>query len=252
MNVERKPGHGRFGFSLFFTARKQAQRMNDTELAKLWGEIAQAHPYQALGRLSHLIEDAQAQPGYVGPNYRAGGVVLVGPNPAVEKNAEANRWFYDSLGALSGSPDDYKAFNQSLHEGMASAPWHLYTDLIKPIVEALGIYRADIAYINLCPWRHDKPQSFYRPCWDTYTHRQISLLEPKLLIALGADAKDGVGLHLKNLYDGRAVVKSVRRPESTARNKAAFLEDVAAIAREHNRAGTRTEDVAAAPVLAAA
>ena len=77
--------------------------MDNTVLASLWFSIAQMEPRQIVGRLSHFVTDERVQQGYVGRNFAATGILLLGMNPTGDTTGDSSESVYEAIAGLDGS-----------------------------------------------------------------------------------------------------------------------------------------------------
>jgi len=86
----------------------------------------------------------------------------------------------------------------------------LYRNFIQPIVDHAGLDVGQIAFLNLLNWRtvpKARMRKLYHISWKAHSRAQIELLQPSVIICLGA----GVGRALQRLYCGGARCFALRR-----------------------------------------
>lgn len=206
--------------------------MDRTKAAKLWHEIYTTPAYEVFpGKLSKQLS-GPPQPGYIGSAYDAHRVVFIGKNPAGESASKENDPVYHALEALQGDEASFDNLNAVLQETIPT--WKLYSKLMRPVLEAMGIGIENAALINLLAWRTDKttrPEHFYEESWNTYTSRQIDLLAPKTIFILG----DGLRQEFKQRYKGRAIVRVLFRTNGDTSVDARTEEILKDLRHQHSR-----------------
>jgi hypothetical protein len=141
--------------------------------------------------------DRIPQPGYVGPNYRAGGLVFVSMNPGggrTEEPTERDLRQYDALKRLRDCGEQealasFMVLARVLQDIMPT--WKIYRIFVEPVLRYSGRDLSSVAYLNLLKWRTKKSSgldTLYRLSWEDHTRMQIELLQPSMVIAIGADA----------------------------------------------------------------
>lgn len=170
--------------------------------ALLWREILQSDPKHIFGSEVKRLQcrnwgDLIAQPGYVGHNYRAGGLLFLSMNPGGGYSnglSDEDISQYEALQRLrdstsSGAVKHFNALSKLYQKIMPT--WKIYRVFVAPVLRSSGIPFSDIAYLNLLKWRTQNSSglmTLYRLSWDDHTRNQIELLRPNTVIAIGADA----------------------------------------------------------------
>ena len=144
----------------------------------------------------YLLRDTQEnvpQPGYVGPNYEARRVLLVGQNPGVPgRLAEADRRYTQALRLLRDSPnaESYAALARTLK---AFVPMWPVSGSYFPLAEC-GLALEDIAYTNIVRCRTQanrapKPR-LTQNCITNHFAKWLDILQPRVVVFIGKWASD--------------------------------------------------------------
>jgi hypothetical protein len=173
-----------------------------TSLALQWRSILALDPERIFGsEASRLLNrtwgDRIPQPGYVGPDYRPGGLVFVSMNPGggrTEEPSERDLRQYDALQRLRdcGEQDalaSFMALARVLQEIMPT--WKVYKVFVEPVLRYSCKEFSSVAYLNLLKWRTKESnglRTLYKLSWEDHTKAQIGLLQPSMVIAIGTDA----------------------------------------------------------------
>lgn len=189
--------------------------------ASLWQRILRTDRQKLFGAdAARLLDrhegDKLAQPGYVGPSYQPGGLVLVGMNPGggpQDGLGPADRDMYSASQAVrEASPDElvpaFRLLTARLAEVMPT--WKLHRNVVALVLAGTGRTMDDIAYVNLLKWRTDSSSGLsrlYKLSWADHTREQIELLAPGHVVGVGVDA----GHSFARLYIGDALVGIVPR-----------------------------------------
>jgi hypothetical protein len=83
-------------------------------IAKIWYEMVQSSVPQVFGTNAYRVNDSLAQPGYVGEEYKSGGLLLIGMNPAGDGTGSDNERVYTALRELTGTLETLTELNQTL------------------------------------------------------------------------------------------------------------------------------------------
>lgn len=175
------------------------------ELIQLWQKILKTEPEKLFGDLNELLQnrnwgDRIPQPGYVGKLYAKGGVVFVGMNPGGGPNdglSERDIELYRGLENLRESDVRNSAKQFELVNSLlaSSIPTYKYArTYVVPVLQGSGMHMTDVAYLNLLKWRTRSKTSvanlnkLYDRSWYDHTGKQIELLAPRLVVAVGSDA----------------------------------------------------------------
>lgn len=193
-------------------------------VAMLWQSILRSNQaevfagYEVSAKNRPHGHDRLPQPGFVGPSYRPGGVMIIGQNPGndVVANGESstNLRQYELLRQLRDAVDSAAVVSAS-HELMAALgseimpTWSIVKNIVLPLLSALRLTLDDVAYTNLVKFRtveSNLASQIYGRSWDT-TSAQIRLLEPAYIIALGL----GTHREITRRYIGSAEIHRVQR-----------------------------------------
>ena len=157
-------------------------------------------------------------PGYVGPRYEPGGVVLLAINPgggkaAYKARTPADERFYPLMEAFQWcTPDALLARYEAMNAGWAVSmrTWNLRR-VIEPVLDALECNVDRVAFLNAVPYRtrEDRLPSAYarRQAWGRVIEPLLQVLEPGIIVALGQKAGDV----LDQQYRGTARTFTVQR-----------------------------------------
>jgi len=178
----------------------------DTEfhksLALHWRETLRLDPEAIFGSeakrlLNRNWGDRVPQPGYVGINYRPGGLVFVSMNPGggpLEGLGQEDLKMYAALQRLrdcntAQASKSFAGLSGLLHEVMQT--WKIYKVFVAPVLEYSGNEFSNTAYLNLLKWRTQKSsglRTLYKLSWENHTRQQLELLQPSVVVAIGTDA----------------------------------------------------------------
>lgn len=195
-------------------------KADENELAELWHEIATIDPVIKSG-----ITDRYAQPGYVGSDYVNGNdrLLFIGMYPGGESKGNNNELVYKALENLriNNTIDDFWFLNSVLTDEISndSRQWSIWK-YIKPILQGSGFGLNEVSLINLCPWRCEDKEiacSTYEKCWISFVRRQIYLLNPTVIVALGTEnSKGGVGHFLRQKLGNKLPLYPITRARRDA------------------------------------
>lgn len=171
-------------------------------LALHWRDTLLLDPEKIFGSeaerlLNRNWGDRVPQPGYVGPNYRPGGLIFVSMNPGggpKEGLGDEDLRMYEALQRLRNckTAQAIKSFAALAHLLQAVMPtWKIYKVFVAPVLEYSHSDFSAVAYLNLLKWRTKKShslRSLYKLSWDNHTRQQVELLRPSTVVALGTDA----------------------------------------------------------------
>jgi hypothetical protein len=191
------------------------------QLALLWRRILRRDP-QALfaphnGRLLRRHDgDDLAQPGFVGRHYTAGGLVFVSMNPGGGERAgrgPGDRVLYQALRTLRDSTGEgilpaFESLIDLLEKGMPNG--RIFCNFVRPVLEYAGVRFSDVAYLNLLKWRTQSSRGLkelYEISWRDHVMEQVSLLEPRLVVAIGVSAGKAWSCH----YGGSTHLETIPR-----------------------------------------
>jgi hypothetical protein len=168
------------------------------QLADLWTSILRTNPEPLFERHKSLLrkrrtDDLIAQPGYVGPYYKPRGLLLVGMNPGGSAKHEMNEGETDSLNALlklrkSSKRNRVSRFDEMNRVVAGYMEYWGVLDSARRILKTLNVDFSEVAYVNLLKWRTTKERTasfLLRASWENHTRKQIELLAPSRVIALG-------------------------------------------------------------------
>lgn len=157
------------------------------------------------------------QIGFIGPDYRRGGTLLLGINPggggdSYSRTAEDAILLpmIDALRRQNASCEAMWTMFDQVSANMQT--WNLWR-IVEPVLGASGDTSSAIAYLNCCPFRtlrDGKPHAqVLRQCRDIYLAPLIRALAPSRIIALGKKAGDALEKELH--FDAtRYVVRRTR------------------------------------------
>lgn len=176
------------------------------QISELWCRIVRMAPDEIFGPLSRLLlhrhaGDLLAQPGFVGPQFELGNLVLLGMNPGAGDNkglSSLDQHRYRILKRLrdaSSPAEELSAFDDLVEDYLNAFPHReFYTNYIDPILSGSGITIEEVAVLNLLKWRteekidNDLLKELYERSWKHHTRPQIDLLRPGMVVVLGSDA----------------------------------------------------------------
>lgn len=143
-----------------------------------------------------------AAPGWVGADWRAGGVVLMAINPGGGGDAYRRNPTDDQLYACistfrDASPETrFEALARLSSTFIELQRTHNIRRVVDPVLAAVRSRHADAAFLNVLPFRTrgDRParSGELRRAWDLATSRQLAALAPGRVIALGRKAYDAL------------------------------------------------------------
>jgi hypothetical protein len=231
-----------------------------TRVALLWQEILRSDHAEAFaGTVGSAIDrshghDRLPQPGFVGSRYKPQGTLILGQNPgndAIGKGeSTADLHQYEILRRLRDAVDTEAAVaaSQALMAalGLTVMPtWLIVQNVVRPLLAALHLVLDDIAYINLVKFRtldSSFPSRIYDRSW-AETSKQICLLEPSVIIALGIGTYD----EFKPRYKGTASHFRVQRSRGDTRLPDEGRKDIERIAAQIDWDNTRRVSGATSP-----
>ncbi|HWY14069.1 MAG TPA: hypothetical protein VNX86_02905 [Rhizomicrobium sp.] len=213
-----------------------------TKAAALWQRILKVDHSYLFATASQDIRDRPhgfdriPQPGFVGSQYRKGGMLLIGQNPGndpIGKGASASDQLqYGLLIALrdAASSDAAVAAFSALIDALATSVmpnWAITKNVVQPLLSGLGGNLNHITYTNMVKFRTDDSafaKTLYDESWKL-TSEQIDLLAPNVIVALG------VGTHeeFKKHYRGSARLYRITRTRGDTHLPPAGAADVKAI-----------------------
>ncbi len=172
------------------------------ELAQLWQSILRTDPSGLFGWDAERLAqrpgsgDDLPQPGFVGPSYRAGGVLFLGNNPGkgtLPHSALEERHLQALRNLKEAAPDSLLGSFEALTEALMRimSGWDIVRNYVRPIISKADMDLDSIAYLNLLKWRCDTPTTYmFRQSWQAHTGAQYRLLRPSFVIAIGSTAAD--------------------------------------------------------------
>jgi hypothetical protein len=188
-------------------------------LADRWYETAVAKPFRLPDSVSWIRaggeSDRYSQPGYVGPLFRPGGVLLLAMNPGGrgEKDTEHDERYFEALQDLRENSDHIAAFVEWNDVfARVAVTWKYYWNLMQPILTKVGIELPHVAYLNILKWRNKPEANSKRPAlydlsWESQTRDEVKLLDPGHIIVLGI----GAGKWFARKYRGCARMHVIPR-----------------------------------------
>lgn len=141
--------------------------------------------------------DRVPQPGYVGPDYRPGGLIFVSMNPGggpMEGLGNEDLRMYEALNRLRNckTAQATKCFTALAHLLQGVMPtWKIYKVFVAPVLGYSNNAFTNVAYLNLLKWRTKKSSglnNLYKLSWENHTRQQVELLQPGTVVAIGTDA----------------------------------------------------------------
>lgn len=195
----------------------------NNKVAMLWRDILKVDPRKVFsGVEAHAVSregshDDLPQPGYVGPRYKPGGILLLGQNPGNDRVgkglSDSDVLQYKLLRKLRDcDPDDAREACIKLMEQLGKnvmPDWPLIRNVVGPLLARIGIDLPDIAFTNIAKFRTAN-SSFqaviYERSWG-FTLQQIELLQPGNIICLG----EKTGAAFRRRYKGIVPVHRIRR-----------------------------------------
>lgn len=183
-----------------------------TDAALLWREILRRDPKALFGNQADQLLDRNwgdriPQPGYVGREYRRGGLVFVSMNPGGGPNqglGENNLRQYRVLKDLrESSPTRALAVFRELNDLLAEImpKWKIYENFVLPVIQPARLTFSRVAYLNLLKWRTKKSSRLarlYDLSWRDHTQAQFDLLKPNIVVAIGVNAGKAFARHHPN------------------------------------------------------
>ena len=179
--------------------------MNDLDrdnLAALWQGILgfTGRPQEIFGEFSDRLcacadghVDQLPHPGFVGRNYRRGGLLFLamnpgngtgGPDPAQEPHYEGLKRLQKAL-----PQDRRKAFDALM---AYDESWHpqirIMNVVVKPVMDGVGCSYDSIAYMNVLKWRTKDSKRLaplYKLSMKAHTLGQLEALDPGVIVLLG-------------------------------------------------------------------
>lgn len=186
-----------------------------------------AHPGLRVDRATRT-DDGLAQPGFIGPHYRPGSLLLVGMNPGGGSHVSMELEAVSEERALRS----VLAGQMSLADAMvqmqaAKKAWPYWRNVVTPAAEAAGLDLGRIAHLNLFPFRtvgQKLPVALirhFRPFFDDL----VAALGPSIVVACGV----GTGEHMaKAGLQPAVILPRTRGDNGEAPGFAAALRQIAA------------------------
>jgi len=218
-------------------------------VAALWQRILRVdHASLFVGAAGDIKDrdhgfDRLPQPGFIGCDYRPGGVLLLGQNPGSDPKGKgmspSDQLQYRLLSALRDASDNAEALaafkNLMSALGVKVMPhWAIARNVVQPLLNDLGVNLNQVAYTNMVKFRTNDSgfaNTLYEKSWEL-TSEQIDLLSPSIIVALGVATHRG----FMKRYRGRAKVYKITRGIGDTFLPAAGKSDIAAIcAAERDR-----------------
>ena len=190
-------------------------------LAQLWWQLMQIPAAQFFaGQPERMVvgpspHGTTMSPGYVGRDYDLGGWLLVGNYPAggtasyIERPNPTDQRLYGSFISLAAADTDEARLAR--FEAL-SATWielqrthQIYRTLFLPLFRAGGKTDQDVAFLNAFPFRCRDNKAptigMYSTAWKLTVSRQIEVLQPGKVIALGMAAGRAIERFLRGSAD---------------------------------------------------
>ncbi len=207
-----------------------------TKLAYEWHRILNTDRKTLFGPAVRLLNnrnygDRLAQPGFVGPRYQPGGVLFVGMNPGGGPSkgiCELDRKQYALLKHLKDAPPAQRvaAFDTlTADQSSIMSQGRLFKNYVLPMLDGTGLDLGSVSYLNILKWRTVPGASLgrlYTLSWQAHTKRQLELLSPRVVIALGASLGNWLAAKLPDVQtiprirgdniskDGKIAVNAMR------------------------------------------
>lgn len=191
--------------------------------ALLWQNILNVDPREVFsGVETHAVSregsnDDLPQPGYVGPNYEPGNILLLGQNPGndpIGKGISASDALqYRHLRKLKDCGPEhaqktYIELMETLGENVMPK-WPLIRNVVIPFLSEIDMKLSDVAFTNIAKFRTTS-SSFqtiiYERSW-LLTLEQIELLQPGNIVCLGEKTRS----EFCRRYKGSIPVHRIRR-----------------------------------------
>jgi hypothetical protein len=170
--------------------------------ALLWHRILRADPEAVFGPeaarlMNRNWSDRLPQPGYMGLQYRPGGLVFVSMNPGAGPEDGLSADDQRQYGALQRLRDADESAARALFDELTQLladimpGWRIHQNFVAPVLRAAGLDFSQVAYVNLLKWRTVSSSGLarlYALSWNHHTRDQLELLAPSRVIAVGSDA----------------------------------------------------------------
>jgi len=182
------------------------------DCALYWQSMLRSDPEQIFGsEVKRLLNrnwgDRVPQPGYVGHNYKPGGLIFVSMNPGGGPNkglGEEDKKQYEALQRLrdckpAEATKRFHELSSLLHDIMQE--WKIFKVFVAPVLEYSSATFSEVAYLNLLKWRTTKSsglRTLYKLSWHDHTQKQIELLRPSTVVAIGTGAGTSFRLFYTN------------------------------------------------------
>ncbi|WP_395094188.1 hypothetical protein [Armatimonas sp.] len=139
------------------------------------------------------------QPSWVGKNYSAGGILIVGINPGngnLDNGLDLDETkVQDCLSEFkfSGSLDDYTSYVNEMHRQQVSS-WARWTRFTGALLEGLELTLNDVGWLNSWKYRtlngsEDLSISAFRPHIKRFIFNELKVLKPQFVVTHGWWAK---------------------------------------------------------------
>ena len=153
--------------------------------------------------ITHREDAKTAATGWVGPDYEAGSIVLVGVNPGGGgdgyRGNPTDAELYQRLRAFRDAKgNDRGAAFAALNDAWLSIQkTHSIWRVVVAVLNATGLRASQVAFMNMLPFRtrEDKPApvSVMASAWRLAAEPQIRVLAPAAIVSLGFKAGDALG-----------------------------------------------------------
>lgn len=147
--------------------------------------------------ISETVDAATAAPGFIGPNYGPGGVLILSINPAGGKDNRVSgpddKRMYAAFRTLAAASDELlvPAFHDLNRLILAQMPgWRVFNQHTSPVLDALDVRLEQVAYVYVVPFRTRDDQGAKIPsdvvdrAYRTGLADQLSVLNPGVIIAI--------------------------------------------------------------------
>jgi hypothetical protein len=143
-------------------------------------------------------DDRIPQIGFIGDNYNARRILIVGINPGNgprDSRSPSDAVMFPALYKFIEAPN-HETYAGAMAAQMRAFPSWLASKELGPVLDQEGVALDDIAYINASPYRagNGTAQDVFRTVWrkkraaTNWVSPMLSALQPKILIAHGVEA----------------------------------------------------------------
>jgi hypothetical protein len=184
-------------------------------IEQVWHSIASRSKTELLGISAKYVRekhwsDAYAQPGYVGKDYRQGGLIFIGQNPA--GGGDEYNIVHNAIKNFATSQYTFDTLNSILAEDMKK--WKIYKTSVNWVLETSGLEFSQTAYFNMFKWRTTEInqslvwKELYAKCWPD-TLDQIEMLNPSMIVLLGIGTSNEFHRHYRGTIPSVAIKRMI-------------------------------------------